>query len=128
ELLSRRTDIYYVGYIEGDAIYRGVVDIVVCDGFVGNVMLKATEGVARMISQHLKSAFEKSIWTKLAGLCILPILKKVKQHMDPARYNGASFLGLQGIVIKSHGSANSVSYANAIEQAILEARRLGKPL
>jgi glycerol-3-phosphate acyltransferase PlsX len=122
QLLSANPGINYIGYVEGDAIFKGVVDIIVCDGFVGNVMLKSCEGIARMIAQYIKDAFHANVFAKLAGLFALPVMKKVKQQMDPGRYNGASFIGLQGTVIKSHGSADVPGYMNAIQEAILAAK------
>lgn len=113
EYLSRST-LNYVGYVEGDDIYLGDVDVVVCDGFVGNISLKTSEGVAKMVSQHLKQEFNKNLFTKLAALVGLPVLKQFKRTFDPRRYNGASLLGLRGIVIKSHGGADSLAFRNAI--------------
>jgi glycerol-3-phosphate acyltransferase PlsX len=104
----------YIGYVEGDDIYHGNVDVVVCDGFVGNVALKTSEGLAKMVSNQLKKEYSANIFTKLAALMSYPVLKSFRHKFDPRRYNGASFLGLQGIVVKSHGGADSVAYANAI--------------
>lgn len=122
-LLSDNPAINYIGYIEGDAIYKGIADVVICDGFVGNVMLKTSEGLAKMIAQYLKEGFNRNWFTRLSGLAALHVLKSVGKRIDPARYNGASFVGLQGTVIKSHGSANALAYANAIHEAVLEARQ-----
>ena len=110
----------YIGYVEGDDFYSGEVDLVICDGFVGNVALKASEGVARLILTLLKDSLNKNIFSKLAGLIASPALKHLKTKMDPARYNGASLLGLNGIVVKSHGGANAIAFQYAIEEAILE--------
>jgi glycerol-3-phosphate acyltransferase PlsX len=110
----------YIGYVEGDDIYSDKVDVVVCDGFVGNVSLKTMEGVAKMIATMMRDEFRKSILTKLAGLIAMPVLNRFKKRVDPRMYNGASMLGLNGIVIKSHGGADMLSYANAIEIALLE--------
>ena len=107
----------YIGFVEGDDIYHGDVDVVVCDGFVGNVALKTSEGLARMLSQELKSEYTKSIFTKIAALISYPVLKSFRHRFDHRRYNGASFLGLKGIVIKSHGGADSLAFANAISIA-----------
>jgi phosphate acyltransferase len=123
QLLSNNPGINYIGYVEGDSIYKGVADIVVCDGFVGNVMLKSSEGIARMIVQYLKDAFHANLFSKIVGACALPVMKKVKQQIDPARYNGASFIGLRGTVIKSHGGADIPGYVNAIREAMLAAER-----
>lgn len=118
--LLRQTPINYVGYVEGDDIFKGTVDVVACDGFDGNVALKATEGVAKMISFYLKQAFNRNLLTKLVGLLSYPVLKSFKQKVDPRRYNGASFLGLRKIVIKSHGGADAFSFYHAIAEARLE--------
>ncbi len=121
QLLSHSHSINYRGYIEGDAIYHGDADVVVCDGFVGNVALKTTEGVAIFISKMMKEAFMRNALTKLVGLMAKPILKSFIKRIDPARYNGATLIGLQGIVIKSHGGASAQGFARAIEEAIIEA-------
>ena len=107
----------YIGYVEGDDIYKGGVDVVVCDGFVGNVSLKTAEGVAKMIAYFMKVEFKRNLMTKLAGLIALPVLRSLRRRMDPRRYNGASLLGLRGIVIKSHGGADIFSFENAIHTA-----------
>jgi glycerol-3-phosphate acyltransferase PlsX len=112
----------YVGYVEGDHFYSGEVDLVVCDGFVGNVALKASEGLAKLMLTILKESFSSSWSSKLAGLIALPALRHLKKRMDPARYNGASLLGLNGIVIKSHGGASDVAFQYAIEQAVLQVK------
>lgn len=110
----------YVGYVEGDHFYSGTVDLVVCDGFVGNVALKASEGLAKLMLDVLKESFTQNLLAKIIGLIASPALKHLKTRMDPARYNGASLLGLNGIVIKSHGSANEFAFQNAIEEAVLQ--------
>ena len=110
----------YVGYVEGNQFYTGDVDLVVCDGFVGNVALKASEGLAKLLFTVLKDSFSKNWLTKLIGLMTLPVLLPVKKRLDPSRHNGASMLGLNGIVVKSHGGANILGFEVAIEQAILE--------
>lgn len=112
--------INYIGFVEGDDIYNGSVDVVVCDGFVGNVSLKTSEGVAKMISYFMKEEFSRSLYNKLAAIIALPVLNALRKRIDPRAYNGASMLGLNGIVVKSHGSADIFSYANAIEIALLE--------
>lgn len=112
--------INYIGYVEGDDIYNGSVDVVVCDGFVGNISLKTSEGVARMISHFMKEEFTRSLYNKIAAIIAMPVLNALRKRIDPRAYNGASMLGLSGIVIKSHGSADIFSYANAIEIALLE--------
>lgn len=110
----------YKGFVEGDDIYRGKVDVVVCDGFVGNVSLKSSEGLARMITHFLRVEFTKNIFTKIAALVAMPVLNSLKRRIDPGRYNGASLAGLQGIVIKSHGNADVDSFTNAIDVALRE--------
>ncbi|MGF1547192.1 MAG: phosphate acyltransferase PlsX [Thiotrichales bacterium] len=113
----------YIGFVEGDSIYLADVDVVVCDGFVGNVALKTSEGLAKMISTNLKGEFMRSPLTKLAGLIARPVLQSFRRAIDPRRYNGASLLGLQGIVIKSHGGADELAFANAIKIARLEVQQ-----
>ncbi len=119
-LLESSGILNYAGYIEGDEIYKGDADIVVCDGFVGNVALKTAEGVAVFIGRLIKEAFMKNALTKIIGLLAKPILKSATHRVDPNRYNGATLIGLRGIVIKSHGGANKEAFAHAIEEAIIE--------
>jgi len=104
----------YIGYVEGDDIFSGAADIVVTDGFVGNVALKSSEGVAKMIRQFMREGFKHNLLASLAGLVALPVLRGISRKIDPRRYNGASLLGLRGIVIKSHGGADKVAFKNAI--------------
>jgi glycerol-3-phosphate acyltransferase PlsX len=113
----------YIGFVEGDDIYSDKVDVVVCDGFVGNISLKTAEGVAKLISYYMKEEFKKGLYNKLAGLVALPVLNAFRRRIDPRAYNGASLLGLKGIVIKSHGGADVNAYANAIEIAVLEVQK-----
>jgi glycerol-3-phosphate acyltransferase PlsX len=120
QLLSENAAINFVGYIEGDDIFSGDVDVVVCDGFVGNVALKSVEGVISLLTHNLRQAFMRNWFTKLVAVLAKPILRRAMKVIDPSRYNGASLLGLQGIVIKSHGGANIAGFANAIEQAVLQ--------
>jgi phosphate acyltransferase len=119
--LLEKSSLNYVGFVEGNDVYCSDVDVVVCDGFVGNVALKTSEGVARMISDKLRAEFKRSWITKLSGLAALPVLNRFRERFDPRRYNGASLLGLQGIVIKSHGSADQLAFQNAIRIARKEA-------
>lgn len=116
ELLSR-SGLNYVGYVEGDGVYLNDIDLVVTDGFVGNVALKSSEGVAKFVRHNLSAQFKRNLFTRLAGLAAMPILKSFSRTMDPRRYNGASLLGLRGIVIKSHGSADEMAFENAIRIA-----------
>jgi glycerol-3-phosphate acyltransferase PlsX len=115
--------INYAGFVEGDDIYKGTVDVVVCDGFIGNVALKTSEGVARMITHFLREEFTRSPLTKLIALLAKPVLKGFRHKIDPRRYNGASLIGLQGIVVKSHGSADEIAFTNAIKEAVVEVRK-----
>ena len=120
--LIKASPLNYKGYIEGDSIYTGNVDVVVCDGFDGNVALKSSEGLAQMISQLLKESFNRNWLTRLAGLIALPVMKQFKKRVDHRRYNGATFIGLQGIVVKSHGSADEFAFSQAIFQASAESK------
>ncbi len=113
----------YIGFVEGGDIYNGRCDVVVCDGFVGNISLKTSEGVAKMISHYMKEEFTKSLYNRLAGMIAMPVIRSFRRRIDPGRYNGASMLGLKGIVIKSHGGADIAAYANAIEIALLEVEK-----
>jgi len=110
------------GNVEGDDIYKGTVDVVVCDGFVGNVALKTSEGLAKLITEELRRQFKRNVFSRLTGLIALPVIQAFKRKMDPRSYNGASLLGLNGIIIKSHGSADVFAYRHAILQAIEEVR------
>ena len=114
------SNLNYIGFVEGDGIFLSSVDVVVCDGFIGNIMLKTTEGAAKMLTGFLKDEYKAGLFSKLAALISLPVLKKFKRRVDPREYNGASFLGLQGIVVKSHGGADAYSFYNAIRVAMLE--------
>ena len=120
-ILLSQTDLNYIGFVEGDGLYRGDVDVVVCDGFVGNIALKSSEGVVHMMRHYLRQSFTRNIFTKIIGLIASPVLKHFSNQLDPRAYNGANFIGLNGIVIKSHGGADEVGFANAIHIAILEA-------
>ena len=118
--LLAASDLHYIGFVEGDGIYLDDVDVVVCDGFVGNVALKSSEGVAKLVRHYMVQEFKRNALTRLAGLIALPVLRAFRRKIDPRRYNGASLLGLQGIVVKSHGGADDLAFANAIQVAILE--------
>ena len=120
--LLRDSGLNFHGNVEGDDIFKGTTDVVVCDGFVGNAVLKASEGVATMIVAFLRQEFSRSLWRKLAALAALPVLKALRRRMDPGRYNGASLLGLRGVVIKSHGSADAFAFGRALERAVEEVR------
>lgn len=120
--LLRASHLNFYGNVEGNDIYKGTTDVVVCDGFVGNVALKTSEGLAQMMGRFLTEEFKRNWLTKLMALVALPVLKRFKKRLDPRRYNGASFLGLRGIVVKSHGGADSFSFLHAIHTAIEESR------
>ena len=113
----------YVGFVEGDDIFLDPVDLVVCDGFVGNVALKTGEGVAKLIGKFLKEEFSANFLHKLAAIAAYPALRNLGKRIDPRRHNGASFLGLNGIVIKSHGSADALGFANAIRVGLEEVEK-----
>jgi phosphate acyltransferase len=112
--------INFVGYVEGNDLYSGNVDIVVTDGFIGNVALKTSEGLAKMISHQIRSEFGANWLSKFAGLVAYPVLNAFKKKIDPRQYNGASLVGLRGIVIKSHGNADRFAFGNAIAIAAKE--------
>lgn len=120
--LLRESDLNFYGNVEGNDIFKGTTDVVVCDGFVGNVALKTTEGLAQMLGGFLREEFGRNVFTKLAALVAMPVINAFKRRVDHRRYNGASFLGLKGIVVKSHGSADHFAFLCAIERAAEEAR------
>ena len=119
--LIAATNLNYYGFVEGDDIYKGTVNVVVTDGFVGNVSLKTGEGLASLFKHVLQTEFKRNLLTKLLGFIALPVLNAVKKTLDPRQYNGASLLGLNGIVVKSHGGADTSSFLNAIKIASIEA-------
>ncbi len=120
--LIAESHLNYGGFAEGDDIYKGQFDVIVCDGFVGNISLKTSEGVAKMIATFIREEFNRNLLTRLAALVAMPVLKAFRRRIDPRLYNGASLLGLGGIVIKSHGGADALAFANAIKVAVLEVR------
>jgi len=120
--LLRASGLNFHGNVEGTDIYRGTTDVVVADGFVGNVALKTTEGLAQMMSTLLRREFTRNLFTRLAALCAMPVLNAFKRKVDHRQYNGASLLGLRGIVIKSHGSADRLAFMRAIERGAEEVR------
>jgi glycerol-3-phosphate acyltransferase PlsX len=120
--LLRRSGLNFYGNVEGNDIYKGTTDVVVCDGFVGNITLKTSEGLAQMLATYLRQEFKRNLLTKLAGVIAMPVIKSFKHRVDHRRYNGASFLGLRGIVIKSHGSADKYAFSFAIKRAADEVR------
>ncbi len=115
--LLRNSQLNFFGNVEGNDIFKGTVDIVVCDGFVGNIVLKASEGLAKMMTGMIRTEFNRSWLTKLMALCAMLPLVRVKNRVDHRRYNGAVLLGLRGCVIKSHGSADRLAFAAALERA-----------
>jgi len=118
--LLQATPLNYIGFVEGDDVFLTDVDVVVCDGFTGNVALKTSEGVAKLLAKFLKDEFTANWLHRLAAVAAFPALSNLKKRMDPRRYNGASFVGLNGTVVKSHGSADAVAFASAIEVALRE--------
>jgi glycerol-3-phosphate acyltransferase PlsX len=120
--LLKASGLNFIGNVEGDGIYKGRCDVIVCDGFVGNVALKTTEGLAQMLRAFLREEFTRNPFTRLAALVAWPVLAAFKRRVDHRRYNGATLLGLKGIVVKSHGSADSFAFRRAIERALEEAR------
>ena len=115
--LLKESGLNFIGNIEGDGLYKGEAEVVVCDGFVGNVALKASEGLAQMLATFLRQEFGRNLLTKIAALVALPVIRHFKRRVDHRRYNGASLLGLRGIVVKSHGSADAFSFGNALDRA-----------
>ena len=118
--LIARSDLNYIGFVEGDGIFSGEADVVVCDGFAGNIALKSSEGAARMIGSMIDREFRRTGLHRLAGMVARPVLRSVARRIDPRTYNGAIFVGLRGTVVKSHGRADALSFANAIREAVTE--------
>ena len=132
--LLKRSGLNFHGNVEGDDIFKGTTDVVVCDGFVGNVMLKTSEGLAQMLYEFLKAEFTRNPLTRLAAIVVYPVLSSFKRRIDPRRYNGATLVGLKGVVVKSHGGADAFSFRHALDKAYAEvaegvleriARRIG---
>jgi glycerol-3-phosphate acyltransferase PlsX len=121
--LLRASELNFQGNVEGSDIYMGSTDVIVCDGFVGNVALKTSEGLAQMLGQYLREEFGRSLFTRLCGLLALPVVKSFRKRVDHRRYNGASLLGLRGIVVKSHGAADAYAFGFAIRRAYNAAKR-----
>ncbi len=120
--LLKASGLNFYGNVEGDDIFKGTTDVVVCDGFVGNSVLKASEGVAKMLLGFLKNEFTRNPWRKFVALLAMPVFNALRARMDPGRYNGASLLGLNGIVVKSHGGADVAAFRHALENALEEVR------
>ena len=123
ELLQSDPSLNYVGYVEGSDILSGKADVIVCDGFVGNVALKSIEGAATLIVRMLSDAFKRNWYTKLVGKLVEPVLRRLFQRLDPSAHNGASLVGLRGVVVKSHGNANANEFISAIELAVSEVQK-----
>ena len=119
--LLRASAVNFHGNVEGDDIYRGTTDVVVCEGFVGNVALKTSEGLARMLGDFLREEYTRGPFARIAALVSWPVIRRFRRRVDHRRYNGAALLGLRGIVVKSHGSADRLAFASAIERAASEA-------
>ena len=119
--LLRAAPINFYGNVEGDDIYKGTTDVVVCDGFVGNVMLKTSEGLAKMLGDFLKQEFTRGLTSRVAAALAWPVIQRFRRRVDHRRYNGAALLGLRGIVVKSHGSADRLAFATALARAHTEA-------
>ena len=118
--LFRDSHLNFHGNVEGDDIFKGTTDVVVCDGFTGNISLKTTEGLAKMMANFLTLEFKRNWLTKISAIIAMPVLRRFKKRLDPRRYNGASFLGLNGIVVKSHGGADEFAFTHALETTISE--------
>ena len=118
--LIARSDLNYIGFVEGDGIFSGEADVVVCDGFAGNIALKSSEGAARMIGDMISGEFRRTGFNRIAGVLARPVLRSVARRIDPRTYNGAIFVGLKGTVVKSHGRADAHSFTNAIREAVVE--------
>lgn len=115
--LLRQSGLNFYGNVEGDDICKGTVDVIVCDGFVGNAVLKSIEGLARMVSNMMHAEFKRNWLSKIAGLIAMPVLRRFRGRVDNRRYNGAALLGLRGVVFKSHGSADVYAFGNALQRA-----------
>jgi phosphate acyltransferase len=118
--LLKASHLNFFGNVEGTDIYKGTTDVVVCDGFVGNVMLKTSEGMAKMVGDFLKAEYTNGAYSKFAALVSLPVIQRFRHRMDHRRYNGAALLGLKGVVVKSHGAADAISFSHALNRAASE--------
>ena len=121
--LLKASDLNYIGFVEGNDISRDKADVVVCDGFSGNIALKTMEGTAHLVRHYMKQEFKNGLYGRFAAMVALPILRSLAKSLDPRRYNGASLVGLNGIVIKSHGGADIVAFKQAIHTAIIEVEK-----
>ncbi len=121
--LLSASNLNYTGFVEGDGISKHVADVIVCDGFTGNVALKVMEGTASLVSHFIRQGFGSGLYGRFSGLVALPVLKRLRKSLDPRQYNGASLVGLNGIVIKSHGGADELALQQAIRVAMLEVEK-----
>jgi len=121
--LMKQSNLNYQGFVEGDSIYTGDIDVIVCDGFVGNVALKTSEGLAQLISRIMREEFNSNLLRKLIAVVAWPVVRSMKQRVDHRRYNGATLIGLNGTVVKSHGGADEVAFSHAINEAYVEAEK-----
>ena len=120
--LLRASPLNFHGNVEGDDIYKGTTDVIVCDGFVGNVALKTSEGLAKMLGDFLKEEYTRGVFSKLAAAISWPVIRRFRERVDHRRYNGAALVGLRGVVVKSHGSADRLAFATALARADSEVR------
>ena len=120
--MMQNSTLNYGGFVEGDNIFEGNFDVIVTDGFVGNIALKSIEGVANIIAHFIQNEFKKNLYNKFSALISYPVMKGVRKKVDPRHYNGASLLGLQGVVVKSHGDADSYAFGRAIRTAYYEVK------
>lgn len=120
--LLKKSGLNYYGNVEGNDIYQGTTDVVVCDGFTGNVSLKTSEGLAKMVAAFLRAEFKRNLLTRIAAVVAYPVLNAFKNRVDSRRYNGASLLGLRGVVVKSHGGADAFAFRYALDQAVEEVK------
>lgn len=123
ELLKRDDNINFVGFVEGSDIYLNAADVIVCDGFVGNIALKSSEGVAKLIAHRLKNSFSDSAFARAMGVLAYPVLRRLYSSIDPRRFNGASFLGLNGVLVKSHGNSDRLAFETAVSHAVKMVRQ-----
>jgi glycerol-3-phosphate acyltransferase PlsX len=123
DLLRANPHINYIGFVEADGIFKGEADVVACDGFAGNVALKSCEGTARMFAHFIKEELSRNLYTKMSALLTLPVWKSLKKKMDPGEYNGGTMIGLRGVVIKSHGSADQAGFETALRLAAIEVEK-----
>ena len=121
--MLKASTLNYVGFIEGSELFSGKADVVVTDGFTGNVALKTMEGTVGLAKHYLRRAFTRDLFAKFQAMLARPVLKHLRKRMDPRRYNGATLVGLNGIVVKSHGSADAYAFLHAIETAVVEVQK-----